>query len=73
VGEQPVGVALGDRVEDLAELGFEQGELGEEDLPGGAALRHRDPVGVPPGQVEVALQGGREVVEGGPFDREGVG
>lgn len=29
VGEEAVGVALGDRLQDLAELGFEQGELGE--------------------------------------------
>ena len=37
MGEQAVGVAPGDRLHDLAQLGLEQGQLGEEDLPGGAA------------------------------------
>jgi hypothetical protein len=73
MGEQTVGVALGDRLEDPVELELEQRQLGEQDLPGGAAIRQRDPVGVGAGQVEVALQGRRQVVDGGALDGEGVG
>ena len=55
------------------ELGLEQGELVEQDLPGRAAAGHRDPVGVAAGQAEVALERGRQVVQGGSLDHVDVG